>query len=368
MRVLQVVTKSEVGGAQTHVWQLATFLQDRGHDVHITAAPGGWLHDQARKRAIPFHANDGLSNRLDLRAGLRAGRAIAALAAQFSPDIIHCHSSAAGFWARVVVRSSVPTVFTAHGWGFTPGAPRLRRIALLLAERLVARFTTRYICVSEYDGRLAVKFAIAEAGKIAIIHNGVELQEMRARRARSDPNATIKAVFLGRLARPKEPELVLTALSELPEPVRNAYELWIVGDGPLLAELRALLAVSPVRARLTGSLERGEALRTLSESQVFVLASRYEGLPISILEAMSMGLAVIASDVGGIREAVTPECGILVPRGDKEALKRALIRLAEDESARARFGAAARERVRREFSVTDMCEKTIAVYESVRAQ
>ena len=109
-------------------------------------------------------------------------------------------------------------------------------------------------------------------------------------------------------------------------------------------------------------------MRTLSSTDVFALTSHYEGFPISILEAMSMGLAVIASDVGGIREAVTPECGILIGRADKEALKRALLRLAEDKEAIKKYGAAARERARKEFSVTAMCEKTLAVYESVLAR
>jgi len=366
MKVLLVVTKSESGGAQTHVWQLSTYLRGQGHSVHITAFPGGWLHDRAQQHDIPFHSNTALSNSFDPRKGLRAGRDTAKLAAEIRPDIIHCHSSAAGFWTRLAVRGSTPTVFTAHGWGFTPGAPPLRRIALLVAERLVARLTARYICVSEQDERLATRYGIAAPEKIAVIHNGVEPHESSGRRTNLD--AAIRMVFVGRLARPKEPELLLAALSELPALLRDAYELQIVGDGPLLPRLRDLVLRNPAKVRLTGALEREEVLKTLSESHVFVLTSRYEGFPISILEAMSMGLAVIASDVGGIREAVTPECGILMGRGDKEALKRALARLAEDRAAIERYGAAARERARKEFSVTAMCEKTVAVYESVRAQ
>ena len=118
----------------------------------------------------------------------------------------------------------------------------------------------------------------------------------------------------------------------------------------------------------TANPKQYEVLTRLYESHVFILTSRYEGFPIAILEAMSMGLAVIASDVGGVREAVTPECGILIGRGDKEALKRALTRLAEDKGAIARYGAAARERAVSEFSDTGMCEKIVAVYKNIRAQ
>ena len=366
MKILLVVTKSEVGGAQTHVWQLAKYLHNSGHSVHVSAFPGGWLHEEAQKLGVSFHPNTALSNNLDPRKGLRAGREAAELVAEIRPDIIHCHSSAAGFWTRLAVRGATPTVFTAHGWGFTPGVPWLRRIALLLAERLVARFTARYICVSDCDGRLAMRYGIAPAERIAVIHNGVEPHGNGSRRSESD--ATIRVVFVGRLARPKEPELLVAALSDLPTPLRDVYELQIIGDGPLLPRLRELISGIGAKVKLVGALPREVVLKALSESHVFVLTSRYEGFPISILEAMSMGLAVIASDVGGIREAVTPECGILIGRGDKEALQGALARLAEERGSIERYGDAARKRARQEFSISAMCQKTEAVYESVRAR
>jgi glycosyltransferase involved in cell wall biosynthesis len=171
--------------------------------------------------------------------------------------------------------------------------------------------------------------------------------------------------MVGRLARPKEPEMLLEAMTQLPAEHRDAYDVQIVGEGPLLPALREAAASSPVRVSLTGAIARDAVLATMAKSHVFALMSRYEGFPISILEAMSMGLAVVASDVGGVREAITPECGILIRRGDKDGLKHALARLAVDRGAIERFGAAARERARKEFSVTRMCDKTLAVYESV---
>jgi glycosyltransferase involved in cell wall biosynthesis len=317
----------------------------------------------ASRDCVPFHANSALSNSLNPIRGLRAAREVAALAAALRPDVIHCHSSAAGFWTRLAIRRSVPTVFTAHGWGFMPGAPRSRRIGLLLAERVVSRYTSCYICVSERDGELARERGIAAPGRLVVIHNGVESDDSGA--LGRNVRGTIRLVMVGRLARPKEPEMLLEALSQLPAEHRDAYEVQIVGEGPLLPALREAAASSPVRVSLTGAIARDAVLATMAKSHVFALMSRYEGFPISILEAMSMGLAVVASDVGGVREAITPECGILIRRGDKDGLKHALARLAVDRGAIERFGAAARERARKEFSVTRMCDKTLAVYESV---
>jgi glycosyltransferase involved in cell wall biosynthesis len=213
---------------------------------------------------------------------------------------------------------------------------------------------------------MAIQYGIAPLDKVEVIHNGVEASETGTQKPSSD--AAIKAMFVGRLARPKEPELLLAALAELPAPVRDAYELQIVGEGPLLPALRRMASMTSAKAQFLGPLAREEVLKKLAGSHVFVLTSRYEGLPVSILEAMSAGLAVIASDVGGVGEAVTAECGILVPSGDKEALKLALIRLAEDRAIIARYGTAASERARRAFSRSVMCEKTLAVYESIRAR
>ena len=365
MNVLFVITKSELGGAQTHVYQLSKYLRGKGHEVHITAFPGGWLHVQADKAGIPFHSNTALSNSLNPLKGLSAARGVAALVRRIRPDVIHCHSSAAGFWTRIAIRNSVPTLYTAHGWGFTPGTPLLRGTVMLVVERIAARFTKAFICVSEFDRKLAIERGINSAESITTIHNGIEVQKGEGSKSNRGP---LKAVFVGRLSGQKEPELLIRALSELPRHIRDLYELQVIGEGPMLSDIRALVPEGITNIRIHGAIAREEVLRTLSESHLFILTSRYEGFPISILEAMSMGLAVIASDVGGIREAVTPECGILIGRGDKEALKRALTRLAEDRAAIERYGAAARERARTEFSVTAMCEKTLAVYDSIRAR
>jgi glycosyltransferase involved in cell wall biosynthesis len=365
VKILFVITKSEPGGAQTHVWQLSSYLQQRGHSVHITASPGGWLEERAIALGMPFHPNAALSNSFNPLRGMRAARTIVGLVGEIRPDVIHCHSSAAGFWARIAIKGATPTLFTAHGWGFAPGAPRTRGLVLLAAEKLVSRFTSSYICVSEFDRHTVLRYRIGSASKVIVIHNGIEAQDY-ARRPTSEKS--LRAVFVGRLSRQKDPELLVRAIGELPARARDAFDVQIIGDGPLLPELQRLIRELGVNIELAGAMPREAVMQALSKAHLFVLTSRYEGFPISILEAMSMGLAVIASDVGGVREAITPECGILIRRGDKEALKRALLRLAEDREAIDRYGAAAWERARREFSVTAMCEKTLAVYESVLAR
>ncbi len=111
---------------------------------------------------------------------------------------------------------------------------------------------------------------------------------------------------------------------------------------------------------------RGDVEKLLAEAQVFVLASNYEGFPISIVEAMRAGLPVVASDVGGVCESVCDgENGFLVPRGDVPTLRERLQRLISNETLRARMGAASRRRYVEEFTAKRMVSKTLAVYEKV---
>jgi glycosyltransferase involved in cell wall biosynthesis len=113
---------------------------------------------------------------------------------------------------------------------------------------------------------------------------------------------------------------------------------------------------------ITGSLTRAETLNKLKNADIFVLTSNYEGFPITILEAMSFGLPVIASDVGGVSEIVDNSVGYLIKRGDKEGLKRALKELIDSKAIRLEKGNNARKRIEESFTLDKMLSKTEQVY------
>ena len=113
---------------------------------------------------------------------------------------------------------------------------------------------------------------------------------------------------------------------------------------------------------ITGCLTRAETLNKLKNADIFVLTSNYEGFPITILEAMSFGLPVIASDVGGVSEIVDNSVGYLIKRGDKEGLKRALKGLIDNKAIRLEKGNNARKRIEESFTLDKMLSKTEQVY------
>lgn len=364
MKILYLITKSEAGGAQTHIYQLSKYFIEKGNEVGVISYPGGWLEKEVKKMGVKFYPNKYFSNSPNPIKILKAMKEIRKAVKDFSPNLVGCHSTAAGFLGRVTIRNKIPTTFTAHGWAFTKGAPLLRRNLAILAEKIAGRFCSKIICVSEFDRNLALKYKIAPPEKIVTIHNGVEIQPELPKEV--DPSK-IKIVFVGRLDRQKAPLLLAKAFNILPSELKSKSQLSIIGEGPKRKELENFIKKNKLEPeiKLTARLSRDEVFEILNESDIFVLASNWEGFPYTILEAMSCGLPIIASNVGGVPELVDENCGILIKRGDKEELKNALEKLLKNPSLIQKMGEKAEERVKKEFSLEKMLRATEEAYQEM---
>lgn len=370
MRILFFITKSEAGGAQTHVAQLSRYLIEHGHQVGVMSAPGGWLETETQRLGAKFFPNKAMGNTAHPLRLCLAAHTLLKTAQHFHPDLLACHSTIAGLIGRFTIRNRVPTVFTAHGWSFTQGAKLSRRLFLPVLERWAARNCQRIICVSSNDLALAKKYKIAPDEKLVMIHNGVErVKPLDVPAQKPGPLGMTTITFIGRLAAPKEPQLLLQAIAALPDDMRKRVHLTIVGDGPQRKRLQKLAwAPNPstdpghLNATLVGQQSREQIAQRLSQTDIFVLPSRYEGLPYSILEAMAAGVPVIASDVGGVCEAVGDDAGILIPPGDMQALKDALVRLLNNPLLGKKMGEAGRHKVETIFSLDTMCHQTSQTY------
>jgi len=374
MRILYVITKSEYGGAQTHIFQLSRYMKQQGHSVAVMSYPGGWLEQEIQnanlksQNKVKFYKNPYFKNSYNPVLGLKAMAEIRRAVNDFKPDLVSCHSTVAGFWGRMALKNKITTIFTAHGWGFSQGTPFLRKSLVVLAEKLVAKFCDKIICVSEYDKELALKHKIAKPGKLIVIYNGVEINKIQnANLKMQNYSSKVKIVFVGRLSGQKNPELLLQVFSELSQKTQDKTQVSLIGDGSKKEKLQDFIIKNNLKEKVTllGSLPRENVFKILEQSDIFVLTSNYEGFPRTILEAMSCGLPIIASNVGGVREAVDKEVGFLIERGDKEALKKALIELIENPDLRKRMGQNARKRAEKEFSLEKMLEKTSEVYRSI---
>ena len=166
--------------------------------------------------------------------------------------------------------------------------------------------------------------------------------------------------MVARCAEQKDHTLLLRAFARMTQPAKLIF----VGGGPKLATLQLEANDLNVANRVEFLGDRFDIAEILSNSHVFALASKWEGFPLSILEAMRAGLPVIASNVGGISEAVTDgKTGFLVERGDVSAFRTRLNSLLDDATLRRRMGAAGRDRYENAFTLDHMLRKTLAVYQ-----
>ncbi len=359
MKIFYIITKSEIGGAQTHVYQLSKYFIEKGEEIAVMAYPHGWLELEIKKLGGKFYPNKYLSNSLNPIMALKAMKDIRGAIDDFKPDLVGCHSTMAGILGRIAIRNKIFTIFTAHGWAFSEGVSFWRKHLAILAEKIVANFCSKIICVSEFDKSLALKYKIAHSNKITVIHNGAEIQQLQP-----CGRFNMKIVFVGRLAKPKDPLLLLQAFNSLSSELQNKCQISIVGEGPKRQELEGFIHGYKLaeRVSLLGDVSREKVFEILGKSDIFVLTSNWEGFPYTIIEAMSCGLAIIASDVGGVKEALDEHCGFLIKRGDVQGLKNALKQLLENPLLTKDMGKNAKKRAEKEFSLEKMLIATERVY------
>ncbi|MBI1789608.1 MAG: glycosyltransferase family 4 protein [Acidobacteria bacterium] len=359
MRILYLITRSDVGGAQVHLLDLLSRLGGRVDPV-VGAGEVGYLTDAVRDLGIPCHIVPDLVQRIAPAHDMRALFQLLRLIRKVRPDLVHAHTSKAGLLGRCAARiAGVPSVFTAHTWSFADGACLKWKIAGIPSERLAAAWSSALINVSRANRDLALRYRIASRKRLLVIHNGIGDTLHRAAPARAD--VPVIAV-VARCCVQKDQSLLLRALSRITLPVRAVF----VGDGPTRPALEAETRQLGLRDRVAFLGQRLDVPEILAAAHLFALPTKWEGFPLGILEAMRAGLPVVASDTGGVAEAVVDqETGFLVPRGDLDSLRARLEQLLDSPALRRRMGDAGRKRYEAEFTLDAMLRKTLSVYRHV---
>ena len=346
-RLLVVVTLAETGGAQSFVRSLIEGLRG-DYSIDVAAhGPGGAVADACAALGVRFHHLENLVRKVEPSSDLRAIREIKGLAGRLRPDIVQVNSSKAGTITRVALAGSgIPVVFTAHGWAFA-GRGGLAGMYMTTVERLMASLSAAIVCVSEWDRDLALGRGIAGRERLHVIRNGIVAPHEPPDRGPWPARPLL--VCATRLVVPqKDVALLLDALAQ---PGLDNWRVRILGDGPERESLIAKRDALGLSEHVEILGERRDVPLHLAEADAFVLASRWEGLPYSILEAMTAGLPVVASKVGGVPELVTHGVtGLLVESGNVSEMASALRRLDQDGATARALGRAGHARVRESFS------------------
>lgn len=355
-----------MGGASVHLLDLASALQANGVEVHIVAGGQGILQQKVAQAGLTMTSLPRLLREISPLHDVVACWQLRKVIKAYQPDLVHLHSSKAGLLGRLVCRTmAIPCVFTVHGWAFTEGVSERRRKLYRTLERWVAPLAAKIITVSDYDRELALRYGVSKPSQLITVHNGVPDHAAALTRTTANGSA-VKLIMVARFEAPKQQQLVLTIMARLQE---LPWTLEFVGDGPELDAAKNLSQTLGLTSRVTFSGARSDVAQRLVNSDIFLLFSAWEGLPLTILEAMSCGLPVVASDVGGVKETFDAESGFLIPRGETEldTAESAIRQLITNPDLRQRMGGAARARYLTAFSVQRMLQDTETVYREVLA-
>jgi glycosyltransferase involved in cell wall biosynthesis len=381
LRVLHPITRLTLGGSSENTIASCVALDRAGYDCILATScresDASSLAD-ARRRGCRVVDIPALGREVAPLADLTALAELVRLIRRERPAIVHTHTSKAGFIGRLaaVIARAPAVIHQPHGHIFY-GYYSPRRTAVFTAlERQAARWTDRIITLTDRGAQEHLARGIGRAEQYVAVPSGVPTAELRAAapprgeaRARLglDPDAFI-VVGLGRLVPIKGFDLLARALPALIAQIPAARVL-LVGDGAERAHLGAIAASMGVAERLRMTGETTDVTSYLAAADVVAVPSRNEGMGRVIVEAMALGLPVVATTVGGIPDVVTDgECGRLVEPEDVDALAAALIELGRDPALRRKLGEAAVRRAEA-FSTAVASEKLLAVYATlVRAK
>jgi glycosyltransferase involved in cell wall biosynthesis len=358
-RIAFLITSSGVGGAEHQVRDLALGMRVRGWDA------SAFEH-------LPRAGIETIS--LAMRQGSPDPRAFARLAAwlrRWRPTVLHAHMVHANLLARLVrpISRTPVVICTIHTQ--RQGA-RWRAVAYRATDRL-SHLTT---AVSDVARRDAVSAGAVPAGRIVVVPNGIDPGRWRhdiAARTRVRDEMGLGDTFLwlvaGRLTDAKDLPNLVAAVGEL-DVAQDQVRVAIAGTGPNEAALRSLVDSSGLASTILFLGGRDDVPALMSAADAYVMSSAWEGLPLVLLEAGASGLPIVATDVGGNREAVIDgEGGYVVPARDHVALAAAMERvMGLSEPERTSMGAAARRHIGSTFDITVVLDRWEQIYADVLAR
>jgi glycosyltransferase involved in cell wall biosynthesis len=371
-KILFLITKSNFGGAQRYVHDLAVGLPKNRFEVAVALGGNGPLVGKLAMADIRVITIPSLQRDVSIGKELAAFGEISAIVKNEQPDILHINSSKAGALGALIGRLHKVTkvIFTAHGWAFNEERPTWQRFVLKFIHWLTVLLSHQTIAVSE-EVKRQLDWPGAQS-KMTVIYNGRTLDGLKdrgvARTALIEKKPLLErygedlwSVTIAELHPIKRHEAVIKAMKEVAR-LSPRYRHLIIGGGQEEDHLRHLIKDNELEEHvfLLGNIE--DAAEYLKAADIFILASRSEAMPYAIIEACIAGLPIIATAVGGIPEVIENEVsGILIPPLDDNALAKAIVRLSTDPALQQRLSAGALTSSLR-FRFADTLQKTIDLY------
>lgn len=348
-RILLLVTQADWGGVQSFLVRFASQLQSEGHTVLLAAGGEGELWQEARKYGIPCHQFRHVVREISPLEELRGIKEIARLIADFKPDAIHLNSSKIGVLGSIAARgSNARVVYRIGGWSFLDPQPEWKRWIYRTAEKCTARYKDTIITVHPGDEALARQLHFRPRSDIRTVPNGLDVLAFCSQLGTRTLSRNIlglpeHAFVFGTVANAYATKGLLDYLDVAKKILEADHGTMcvILGDGPQFEELKKKRDDLGLTDRILLPGHLNNATRLYSAFDAFVLPSKKEGMPWTLLEAMAASLPCIATDVGACRWVLTQgdhgDAGIIVPPNDNAALVTAMTHIKNDRDQRDRF-------------------------------
>lgn len=382
MKVIQVIGGGEKGGSRSHIIDLCSGLADAGHSVEIVCLLEDTVAASARENNIPVKV-------IPMRSifDVSAIKKLAAHIKRQDPHLVHTHGVRANFIGRLAANSvGVPVITTVHSSIYQDYFHPLKKLLYHRIEKFTRKNTSRFIAVAASLKQELEKDGIPEY-KIDVVYNGIKPDFVKGNHGpslREELNLAADIpilITIGRLEAVKNQETFLKVCALLKD-YGLKFHAVIVGDGPLAGQLKAKASelgllnpgVSPSDLKGdTGSNGyisflgfRKDIYRLLSGSDIFMLTSTMEGLPITLLEAMAAEIPVVVSAVGGMPEVISlAGNGYTFQIDDIEQCAALIQELLGSPNLRQQMASRGREALEKYFSYRSFVGNTFAVYEKV---
>jgi glycosyltransferase involved in cell wall biosynthesis len=344
----------EVGGAETLVSQMCHLQREQGHAPCVYAvATLGALGERMRAESFPVqpnvgrHLSDATGNFFRI---FKASR----------PDVVHVHNPTPTIYAAAAARiAGVPSVLsTRHSLVAPP-----RNLMMELKYTIAAKFCDWIVGICDATTNNLKSVHSAPAGKIVRVYNGTTPLP-RVEKDHWPPKSGFTLIYVGRLVPVKNHVVLLnafrSALSSMP-----GLRLWMVGDGSDRSALERIASELGIRAEVTFWGQQLDVAPFFSAADAFIMSSKSEGLPISLLQAFSLGLPAIVTDVGGMAEVVRlAHAGIIVPAMNAGEMSAAILRLASKPGEWEHFSRNAEAAFGSHFTLQTMANSYMDLYRS----
>jgi len=369
-RILYIITKSVWGGGNRYVFDLATHLSDES-EVSVAAGGKERFYQETKKADIPYFNINNFQRTVNPLKDIFAFFEILSLILQLKPDIIHVNSPKAGGIAglagwiyQAFSHQKTCLIYTPHGWAFSEDRPKWQINLIKLFSKITCLFYNKIICVSEYGRKAAIKNKIAPINKLITIHNAARpISFLLKEQAQKKLIKRTSPLVIGTIAEWTKNKGLFYLLKAIKD-IDKKFDLVLIGSGENSDKEKMYRFIEKNNLRNVHLIEWiDNAASYLKAFDIFVLPSVKEGLPYTILEAMTAEIAIITTPVGGIPEMIKDGInGILVkPKNSQQLAKKINYLIGNPEKAQ-KMTQKAKEKAERKFSLEKMLEKTKNLY------